>query len=1444
MQQPLTCLLLFLFLFVSCDHPKKNNDSKKSPQQFTKPFVLMDEAADSIPTGRAIGIQGIRLDPTNLIPPKKVPAKAPRQKLVANNQKFIELTKVVPFLSASIDKFTPGNNGLALPDTLELNYKTVQMLPPTRKTALPPTFKASGTQNIKSLDVSQGLNSAYIYKIIEDQQGYFWLTGIVNGLVRYDGHAFTTFMDEEGILEDGNNQIVDQNGAIWLSLDNGNTAKFDGKELIVYTDLYATRILLDKKGILWFTTAEAGLITYDGQHFLQYSIPQGLDADVLIDISEAADGTLWMTGKQLISWDGVSFTMYHQSTLDSTDRPILLPPRLESSIWYTTSNGFCQFDRKTFKHYDLEHTNGIFYRDSKDNIWFNQDLAGINKFDGNSVTNYGEKEGFNQQSSNYILEDTRGNLWTTFHGKGLQIITPHSFKNWTKADGLPGNITGYFAEDENQNIWIATDGFGIIKYDGTYFNYYAQAEGLNIQDASVVLADSRGDIWVTSYSGEGVTRFDGTYFYHYTNAKTGMGGGSNWAMAEDNQGNIWFGAENGIITKFDGATFTHFGEQFKLPSIVAILEDSQQNLWWATEGAGVLKYQQDSLTFLTTNEELSNNNVTSLLEDRQGNLWFGTIKGLNCYDGQKMVTLTTADGLPSNVIYNLQEDSLGNIWAGTHYGIALLELAEIGDFMNAKLPILPKIKVFNQADGLKDITTKENAVLLDSKQQLWWATGKGINTLDLRQFYTQDTPYIPQIHLNNIMLNDQYVDFALPNRHLDSTLLDKKLLLGTKKGINNYPISMSLPYDVNHLTFEMAALDWNAPHAIQYQYQLEGLENTWSKITPKNTIDYRGLPYGHYTFKARAQGRSQIWNEPFSYAFTIRPPWWHSNLAYFGYCCLFAGLMYSIFATITRQLRLQNKLKLEQLEANRLKELDSFKTKLYTNLTHEFRTPLTVIMGMADQIHAEPKRFLKDGLLLIRRNGQNLLQLINQLLDLSKLENNAFQLQYQQADIIPYLQYLTESFHSTANGRNLSLRFFSSVEHLVMDYDVEQIKQIMTNLISNALKFTVSGGNVMVRVQQSAQELKIEVEDNGIGIAEKDIPHLFDRFFQVDGSITRKREGTGIGLSHTKELVKLMKGQIEVQSKLGKGSSFIVILPINNTAQLIEEVKAVSEIEIAQNGNGRVATPLEVISFEENKPSNGQHPQLLIIEDNPDVVIYLKSCLSDFYQLDIAYNGKIGIDKALENIPDLIISDVMMPEKDGFEVCDTLKNEARTSHIPFILLTAKADVTSKIAGLKRGADAYLSKPFNKEELLVRLEALLKKRQQLQQYFSQKESTTVNEDIPTLDVETQVSVAIENEFLQKVNAILEKHYGNNTFGLPQLCQRIGMSRSQLFRKLKALVDTSPSAYIRSFRLQKAKALLEQRELNVSEVAWETGFVNLAHFSKVFQEEFGVAPSSIG
>ena len=522
----------------------------------------------------------------------------------------------------------------------------------------------------------------------------------------------------------------------------------------------------------------------------------------------------------------------------------------------------------------------------------------------------------------------------------------------------------------------------------------------------------------------------------------------------------------------------------------------------------------------------------------------------------------------------------------------------------------------------------------------------------------------------------------------------------------------------------------------------------------------------------------------------------------------------------------------EQL--NQLQELDALKTRLYTNITHEFRTPLTIILGITDRLTEELEESAQSGLHMIQRNGHHLLNLINQMLELRKLESGKALVHMQQGDMLAYLKYITASFDSYAASRDIRVHFLTEEQGIVMDYDPEKVLHIVSNLLSNAVKFTKDGGDVYVSVAiEAGENLLLKVKDTGIGIPTEKLAYIFDRFYQVDDSATRASEGTGIGLALTKELIKVLQGTIQVKSELGKGTQFTIHLPISRDAAIKED--ALSHM-VEEKLNAFVPPPAS--SFAPNLEPEVEAPLTLIIEDNPDVRQYIAACLEEEYRLTFAENGQVGIDMALDLVPDLIISDVMMPEKDGFEVCEILKNNAHTSHIPIILLTAKADVESRLKGLQRGADAYLPKPFNRDELLIRMQKLLELRRQLQQYYL---SLTADDQV-SLNEKDSAEAEQEHQFVKQVRAVIEAHLADPKFVVPDLCREIGMSHSQLHRKLSALTGLSTKKLIRSIRMNYAKKLLKDPQLTITAVAYDAGFNDPDYFHRVFKQVFGMTPGA--
>ncbi|WP_242092257.1 ATP-binding protein [Aestuariivivens sediminicola] len=548
----------------------------------------------------------------------------------------------------------------------------------------------------------------------------------------------------------------------------------------------------------------------------------------------------------------------------------------------------------------------------------------------------------------------------------------------------------------------------------------------------------------------------------------------------------------------------------------------------------------------------------------------------------------------------------------------------------------------------------------------------------------------------------------------------------------------------------------------------------------------------------------------------------HLFAHYFVGLLIFSSFTFFTLYYYTTQLQ-----RIKAQEKKRVKDLDELRTKFYTHITHEFRTPVNIIAGMVDQMKKNPSKWLNEGHSIVKRNSRNLISLTDKLLDLSKLKAGSMPLNFIQDDIVLYIEYLVESFHSLAAVKHIKLSFSAEPKTIRMDFDPDKIHDIIYNLISNAIKFTPDRGSVKIgltRIEDYSFVLK--VKDTGIGIPKDQLHRIFDPYFQAKNHLETLKEGSGLGLSLTREIVKLLDGTIQVNSIYNKGSLFTVTLPITNRApiaQLPLPPKA------SHDGSVMLHTPAV-----ERQDTN--QLTLLIVEDNTDVIRYLQSLLAPYYHLEVAGNGFEGLNRSLEIIPDLIISDVMMPVMDGFTMCKKLKENIRTSHIPIVLLTARVDSDSRNEGLKCGADAYLNKPFNQEELFIRINKLIALRHQLQLRYR-----SVHQEQLSSDTMVRSDRCKEDQFIHEVHTILKAHLADEEFGIKALCRSLGMSRAQLYRKFSALTNTTVYCYLRTLRLKKARELLLTTNRNVTEVAYDTGFKNLSHFSRTFAKEFGHAPS---
>ncbi|MBK8967264.1 MAG: response regulator [Lewinellaceae bacterium] len=967
-----------------------------------------------------------------------------------------------------------------------------------------------------------------------------------------------------------------------------------------------------------------------------------------------------------------------------------------------------------------------------------------------------------------ISEDTHGKIFAAYYG-GIATLDPESKKELAV---ISRNQVPFGMVTDPQGIWL-NSGQLLDPASGSIKSVPGDRSTAS-DDTGIFAMDNRGRLWWVYH-----------HSLYYLNDQSG------WTLELDLPQKARFESES-----------MHAGRHSK-------------KLWIGYRGV-LFEYAPDRKQMkqhLPVDWGIPVARILAIEEDQQRNLWLGTDAGLIRFNPatNKARCFTTNEGLPDNFICGILTEGDSCLWLSTNHGLSRFHIPS-QSFVN-----------FFKEDGLTYNEFNRMSFFKAKDGRMFFGGPRGINAFfpeAIMQVYQQKNEAVRLV----------LTAFERVDERRDTLLREHNFSLRPQIHLYRWDKSFQ---------FEYALTDYASPKETRYSFKMDGYDERWSEPSKFNFTRFSSLPPGSYVFRVKASDGKGGWHlHELAVDVVVHPPWWKTWWAYLAYLLLFAWAAYVIYSFLKNRLILKTQLELKQEEARNLKELDQFKNRLYANITHEFRTPLTVILGITDQL-AQRAGFQEDtGLGLIRRNSRNLLTLINQMLDLSKLEARQLPVNLVQGNVEHFIRYVAESFHSLATEKGIQLRLRSSSDSIIMDYDPGKLQQIISNLLSNAIKFTPGGGTVEVlldvdaeeaRESESPQRLVVAVRDTGIGIPPEQLPYIFDRFYQADNSSTRKREGTGIGLALTRELVRLFEGIITAASTPGAGSIFTIYLPIRREAPL-ENTNGVEEILPERHA---LAHQIEINKTAVPALHQEDLPLLLLVEDNPDVLTYLIRCLEAQYRIETAVNGQLGIEKALALVPDIIISDVMMPEKDGFEVCDLLKNDARTSHIPLILLTARATVEDRITGLKRGADAYMAKPFHQEELLVRVENLLESRRRLQERYRNLEVSA--DSAP--DPDTQP----EDAFLLRLRQLIEEDLSNSDLSIDTICRQMAMSRMQLHRKIKALTGRSTALYIRVVRLQNARRLLNQPELNVSEVAYAVGFDDPKYFSRVFSEEFGVAPS---
>lgn len=1511
-------ILLLLLASFSCTESRKplitpNNLANKNhaPSQLSDSIIPVRSSVPS--TGVPFPAGGKRIHPDSAVPPRVVPLKDPPTVLPAfNNIREAGAPRVAP-IPEQLTIITPGENGVPLPASISVQPRRTLVFKPKPVPALPPRIKDEAIYDIQYLDVDQGLMSSYVNFLLEDSSGTMWFATSY-GVSSYDGKHFINYTTEEGLMDNSVGVMLeDSRKNIWFGTSNGISC-YDGHHFIHYPvktssgSYEVKQILEDKDGNLWFGTSK-GVLFYsptDGKqstsvNFKRWTTREGLIDNHIMSILEDRRGHLWFgTASGACRYQpGGAFTHYtsEEGLTDNWVRSIEEDAR--GRLWFGTNEGIYCHDpgnkdepSKGIAQFTTEE--GLFgnkvpyiLKDSRNNLWLAGE-QGVSRYDGRHFIHFSEEQGLSNNSVRHILEDKQGNIWLSTGGDGVYRLRLDGFNHFSADKTLSNSDFTAISEDRQGNLWFGTEGAAILYNAPTNFSenmpgsfiYYTPREGLIHPEVLSIMGDSRGKVWIGT--SEGVSCFDGTVFTQYT-TEQGLISNEVKSFMEDSRGGIWFVTTSGV-SRLDSIGMIQFTTEGGLISntVRCLVEDRRGDIWIGTS-EGVSRYrppekyhsgQTGQFIHYTTKEGLAGNDIRAMLEDRRGNLWFGTRgNGLNYVhpdqellsdDPLRIIHYTTQHGLSNNVIWSLQEDKQGNIWVSTEKGITVIPplaaeaSAEPGV---SKRPFF----TFGKEEGLKRVDFQSNSAHLDHQNRIWWGALSCVSMLDLDEFQFPTDP-LQNVRLTDIEVNQQFIDYRRLSRkaYRDQLKFGQDLLASFDSVIAfaNYPASMTLPHYLNHLTFHFSAIDWAQPAKVRYQYMMEGIDESWSQPVEEPTVDYRNLSHGRYTFKVRTGGEASIWSTPFKYSFVIRPPWWQTGGAYFGYFLIAAGGIYLIFYFLKKRWMLRAALEREQEEAARLKELDALKTRFFTNVSHELRTPLTLLLGPISSLLKEKQLTDKQNRLLrmARKSGEQLEQLVTEILDLGKLEMGKMELNETPTRLYPFFRRHLAQFESLAEGRKIDFSFESAEEdHLVVLIDRAKCRQILYNLLSNAFKFTPAGGWIKVGLSIDKSVLHLTVADSGAGIHPDDLPHLYDRFYQTMRRDKPARGGTGIGLALCYEYVQLFGGSIEVDSTLDEGSVFRVTFPISLAASSTEQENEI-DIPVALPGEGLPPTAHNyLVQKKPEKPASApSRPTILVVEDNPDLQEYLRLILAKKYRVLVADNGQKALDiltgasSRISTIKEklrasseeqarqtthtdvaLILSDLMMPVMDGYQFLERLKSRDNIRHLPVIMLTARADVRDKLKALRIGVDDYLIKPFNEEELLVRIDNLLKNQaNRSQQTAEETEPGAIGSMLSEPD----------QAWLASLESYVRENLSDNTLSVPLLAQEFAMSESTLLRQIKRLTGLTPVQYLQEIRLDRARRLLENRtHRTVSKVATVVGYGDARSFSRSFKKRFGKLPS---
>ena len=1313
----------------------------------------------------------------------------------------------------------------------------------------------------KHLEVSDGLSNNSVNTICKDRDGFMWF-GTATGLNRYDGYTFKIYQhaenDPESLPDNYITDIVEMpDGRFWINTARGYVL-FDKEQDCFITDVTGfmknlesggvpEQVFVDREGNTCLSVAGEGCYRYkEGGKATFFSyVEHSLPEYGVTQIAECSDGLLliYNTGL-LVCLDHATLAIKWK--FDEIKKYIPAGKTIEFSLFVDRDNCIWAYSLMGIWAYDCgtkswrtdltaiwsSRPDVIIHavaQDIEGRIWVGKDYDGIDVFEketGKVTSLVAHDDNGRSLSHNTIYDlyaDRDGIMWVGTYKKGVSYYSESIFKfnmyEW-------GDITCIEQADENK-LWLGTNDHGILlwnRFTGKAEPFWRDAERQLPNPVVSMLKSKDGKLWVGTFNG-GLYCMNGSQVRSY---KEGVGNAlaSNnvWALVEDDKGRIWIASLGGGLQCLEpsSGTFETYASNNS-----ALLENNVTSLCWgddntlffgtASQGVGMMDMRTREIKKVqgqSGSMKMSNDAVNHVYKDSRGLIWIATREGLNVYDVRRhlFLDLSPVAEAKGSFIAAITEDQERNMWVSTSRKVIRVTVASDG-----KGSYLFDSRAYNSEDGLQNCDFNQRSIKTLHNGIIVIGGLYGVNVF--APDHIRYNKMLPNVMFTGLSLFDEAVKVG--QSYGGRVSIEKEL---------NDVENVEFDYKQNIFSVSFASDNYNLPEKTQYMYKLEGFNNDWLTLPlGVHNVTFTNLAPGKYVLRVKAiNSDGYVGMKEATLGIVVNPPFWMSWWAYLLYTI---GLVVVFFLARYRMLkREREKFHLQQIENEVAKneEINNMKFRFFTNVSHELRTPLTLIISPLEGMLKETTDELQSTRLqLMYRNAQRLLHLVNQLLDFRKGEMSTHQLSLSEGDIISYVHSVCNSFLLMADKKHIQFSFFSGIDTFSMAFDADKVGKIVMNLLSNAFKFTPEGGRVTVMIEHVAgtpDMLEIKIADTGIGISDVDKEHIFERFYQADHKGVEETTGNGIGLSLVRDFVTLHEGEVKVFDNIGTGSVFVIQFPVKHVETQVQ-LPPETGISIGEEEDK------EIKEETREETERKDFPLLLIVDDNEDFRIFMRYSLELQYRVKLAVNGNEAWEMMQEELPDLVISDVMMPQMDGNELCRLIKQDKRTAHIPVILLTARQNTEAKLEGLQTGADDYVTKPFNMTILVLRIRKLI----ELSRYH--RVTQGMIDPVPSEIVIT----SLDEKLIEKAIKYVEDNMSRTELSVEELSRELGMSRVHLYKKLLQITGKTPIEFIRVIRLKRAAQLLRESQLHVSEVAFEVGFNNPKYFSRYFKDEFGVLPS---